>query len=174
MSAEIVETRLPRPPQVPDSVPDPVLIQAARDYLLGEDPQKVALMLDVSVQQFYAIVRTPQWRYLQNQFRDEFLATTGSRLIRLESKLIDKIEEYVDGGITCWATTKDGEAYSYQREITPKEAVSIALMLNDTNKRLDNLREGDATRKKFDAAKLVRDLEGHAKRIPDDPQAASA
>jgi hypothetical protein len=109
----------------------------------------VAVMLGVQLNvSVYSIVKTAEWRHLQVQFRDEFLATTGNRMVRIEQKLLDKIESYIDNGIDAVSMT--GEHYT--RHISPKEAVAIASMLGDTNKRLDRIREGEISRKTFDAA----------------------
>ncbi len=148
-----------RPPWIPPEIDMATIVQAVREHLLGADIQRVTLMLNVSVQQFHQIVKTRAWQTLQFQFRDEFLATTGSRMTRLESMIIDKLESMIDTGITCWGTNKQGETFEYHREMSPKELVSIGLMLSDTNKRLDRLREGDLTRKTFDAKNWMAKLE---------------
>jgi hypothetical protein len=173
MTAEVTAL-IARPHLVPQDCPDAILLQAVREFMLGAEYQAVATMLGVQVVNVHRIVRSPEWRHLQNQFRDEFIASTTPRTVRIENMLLDKIEEYVENGITCWFTDKEGQPQSYSREITPKEAVSIALMFNETNKRLDRLREGDTSRKKFDSAKLIGELEGVARRIPDEPEAKSA
>ncbi len=69
--------------------------------------------------------------------------------------MLDKLEVYIDDGIP--AVTQEG--VEYVRQISPKEAVAIAGMLQESNKRLDKMREGDATRKSFDSAEWRRRLE---------------
>ena len=148
-----------RPPGIPDEIGMPTIMQAVREHLLGAEAIHVSLLLNITIQQFYALVKTRAWQHLQFQFRDEFVATTGSRMTRLESMVMDKLESMIETGITCYGTNKQGETFEYQREISPKELVSIGLMIGDANKRIDRLREGDVSRKKFDAGKWMRKLE---------------
>src|SRR4051812_1098912 len=138
----------PRPSRIPAEVTDSEIVTAVRAFLYGETHDKVAVMLGVTDQLLHSIIRTAEWRHLQVQFRDEFLATTGNRMVRIEQKLLDKIEGYIDNGIDAISMT--GEHYT--RQLAPKEAVAIAAMLGDTNKRLDRIREGEISRKTFDAA----------------------
>ncbi len=153
---EVISTlRPPRPFGLPESVSDQLLLDVVRDYLLGERDKYCALKFGIDTHLFYEITKTVQWRFLQNQFRDEFLATTGGRLIRIEQKILDKLVEYIDDGVE--AVSMEGNVYI--RQISPKEAVQIAAMVGDANKRLDKLREGDATRKTFDASEWKRRLE---------------
>ena len=155
---EVIEQVFPRPEQVPAQVGNAEIVQVVRAFLYGERYEVCATMLGVSIQEFHSLIRGAQWRELQNQFRDEFLATTGNRLVRLEQKVLDKIEKFIDDGVDSIAIYKD-EIQHYHREISPREASVIARTLAETNKRIDKIREGDINRKKFDFAERIRKLE---------------
>ena len=168
-----------RPPTIPPEISSEELIEAVRDFLHGDAYLKVAEKLHITVPALQSIQRGRQWRELQNFVRDEFMLGMGSRMLRIENKLLDKIEGYVDDGLEVVGQTAEGEEFRYQRQLTPKECVSVALMMNEVNKRIDKVKTGDATRKTFDpegwlkklesAAKVVREreVEGQATREPD-------
>ena len=153
----------PRPKGIPDHISAEQLVESVRGWLMGDSPAKTAENLDLSIPKLFALQRSPDWRTLMNFCRDEFQLTVSARMVRIENKLLDKIEDYVDHGITQMGQTKTGETYEYHREITPKEAVSIALMMNEVNKRVDKVRNQDATRKTFDSRTLIQKLEKMAR-----------
>jgi hypothetical protein len=155
---EVVEQVFPRPPRIPDDVSNQDIIAVVRAFLYGERFDVCATMLKVDHNNFLAITRGSHWRDLQNQFRDEFLQTTGNRLVRLEQKVLDKIEKYLDDGVEAVGFNKDGPV-NYTRDLSPREAAVIARTLAETNKRIDKIREGDVSRKKFDFAERLRSLE---------------
>ena len=166
MTANIINLKQfvpPRPPHVPDSISAEQLVTAVQGWILGDSIEKVALQLDVSRNMLSNIQRTSEWRAIQNFCRDEFMLTTGSRLMRIENKLLDKIEGYVDEGIEVVTRNEDGDEFRHHRQITPKEAVSIALMMNEVNKRVDKCKAGDVTRKTWDPETWLRTLEKAAK-----------
>jgi hypothetical protein len=163
LTAEVPAVQFPRPARIPAEVTDPQIVTAVRAFLYGEKHADIAVMLGVTDQLLHSIVRTAEWRHLQVQFRDEFLATTGNRMVRIEQKLLDKIEGYIDEGIPAISMT--GERYT--RQLAPKECVALASMLSDTNKRLDRIREGEISRKTFDAADWRRKLESIAAKAID-------
>jgi hypothetical protein len=152
---EVQIVPLTRPPQIPPEVSDAEVLEAVRDYLFGTPHHEIELRLAVPHQTFTAILRTGAWRLLQNQFRDEFVATTGGRLIRLQQKLLDKLEGYIDDGIAAY--TNDGEKYT--RSLSPKEACGIAQVLSEENKRIDKLKDGDIDRRSFNAREHQQRLE---------------
>jgi hypothetical protein len=160
LTAEVPAVQFPRPAKIPAEVTDGQIVTAVRAFLYGEKHADIAVMLGVTDQLLHSIVRTAEWRHLQVQFRDEFLATTGNRMVRIEQKLLDKIESYIDDGIDAVSMT--GEHYI--RQLAPKEAVAIAAMLGDTNKRLDRIREGEISRKTFDAVSWRQKLEAIAEK----------
>lgn len=155
----IKESPFPRPDLVPDHISNAELVQAARSFLYGESFAACALILDMSMQKFTALVRTGQWRELQSLLRDEFLVTTGNRLIRLEQRYLDKIEGFMDEGVEAVAIGKDGEVIKYQRQLNPREAAVIAKTLMETNKRIDRIREGNPGRREFDFNGRIAALE---------------
>lgn len=163
MTAAVPALPFPRPAKIPAEVTDPQIVTAVRAFLYGEKDLQVAAMLAIDVRTLYSVIRSAEWRHLQLQFRDEFLATTGNRMVRIEQKLLDKIEGYIDDGIDAVSMT--GEHYT--RQLAPKEAVAIAAMLGDTNKRLDRIREGEISRKTFDYAEHKRKLEAIAAKAID-------
>ena len=126
-----------------------------RAFLYGEKHAVCAALLNVSEAVFYHVCRGPHWRELQNQFRDEFLNTTGNRLIRLEQKVMNQIEDFLDNGVDGVSQT----GQHYNRGLSPREAAVIARTLAETNKRIDKIREGDVTRKTFNFADRIRSLE---------------
>jgi len=153
----------PRPKGIPDHISAEVLVEAVRGWLMGDEPRTTAEALDINTQTLIALQRSPDWRTLMNFCRDEFQLTVGARMVRIENKLLDKIEDYVDHGCTLTFVDEKGRLHETSREITPKEAVSIALMMNEVNKRVDKVRNQDATRKTFDPVGLIAKLERMAR-----------
>jgi hypothetical protein len=149
----------PRPPHIPAEVSNAEVVQVARSFLYGEKYEVCALALKVGIQEFHSLIRGGQWRELLNHLRDEFLATTGNRLVRLEQKILEQIEGYIDDGVEGVYFTKEGGAEHYTRKLSPREAAVIARTHMETNKRLDRLREGDPTRKTFDFQGRLKALE---------------
>ncbi len=166
MTANIINLKQfvpPRPPAVPDHISAEQLVTAVQGWILGDSIEKVALQLDVSKNVLSGIQRCPEWRAIQNFCRDEFMLTTGSRMMRIENKLLDKIEGYVDEGVEVVTRDEDGNEYRHHRQMTPKEMVSVALMMNEVNKRVDKGKAGDVTRKSWDPEGWLRTLEKAAK-----------
>src|SRR6266568_1960954 len=149
MTAEVPAQVFTRPPFVPSEVSNADVIAVVRAFLYGEKYEVCAAMLQVSIQQFHHLIRGAHWRELQNQFRDEFLATTGNRLVRLEQKVLDRLEGFLDDGVEGVVTGKEGVVEHYTRQLSPREAAVIARTLAETNKRIDKFRE-DPSRKSFD------------------------
>ncbi len=153
------------PPGVPVETSPDTLVRAARDWLLGEDNARIAVLLKVDASKMWGITNSPQWSWLASNFRDEYVATQGGKYQRLENKFLTKLEEYADDGLTVFYTDKEGQPRSYQRELTPKEVISATLMLNEQNKRIDRLAGGDADKNKFNQQATLKRLEKLAQKL---------
>lgn len=153
----------PRPKGIPDHVSAEQLVEAVQGWILGDTPDQVATKLDISRSHLITLQRTADWREIQNFVRDEFMLGTGARLMRIEHKLLDKIETSLDNGIEVVSYNDAGDEFRHHRQMTPKEMVSVALMMNEVNKRVDKAKSGDVTRKTFDPDGWRRILEKAAK-----------
>ncbi len=157
-------TLVARPYGIADDVSDARIMNAVREYMMGAEPKEIAQSLGLSGMDFYAVTRSANWRTLQNHFIEEFKATTGSRLVRLESMVIDKLENQIRNGVEHMTTDENGVVYKHVRSMTPKEYVSVGLMLDTMNKRIDRNTQTDRTgRNRFNAKNVLKELEQFAR-----------
>ena len=138
---------------------------AVQGWILGDSIEKTCLQLDISRNALSGIQRTSEWRAIQNFCRDEFMLTTGGRLMR-----IPRTSCSTRSRAMSMRASRCGDAQRGRRRVpatiarsTPKEAVSIALMMNEVNKRVDKCKAGDVTRKTWDPETWLRTLEKAAK-----------
>lgn len=166
MTDLVVNTPLQRPALIPEHISDAALMECVRDFLHGEAYEICATRMEVTLQQFHSVIRTRQWQTLQVMYAEEFRATTGGRLVRIENELLNRVENCITAGVKCigYRKNEDGqmEPYEFTRDLTPKELVSIGLFVGESNKRLDRLKEGDVSRKTFNRQEQIARLEAAA------------
>ena len=109
------------------------LALSVRAYLLGERREAVMELLRLTHHRdFSALLTHPAWMALQHQFRDEYVDRVQGRLTRIESTILDGVEDALENGITAHNMMGD----AYHRKLTINEKMKIWQLLQDSQKQL--------------------------------------
>ena len=154
------------PGNLPDHVTDEVLREACRSYLSGARVDVLGAMLGIPPKKFSRLTLTPKWQALMVEVRDEFVNAAVAQSTRIETGILDRIEDMLERGVEGYTAT--GEHYT--RKLSPKECASLWTAVQGFRKQVDKMRGEAPNRRTFNQADQIARFERFTKATEVDAQ----